>query len=276
MLHRSYLPDPGAVPPCRPLLSILIAALAVAVPAAAAPAATAPQEATTCVNQTIACGQTVNGSLDPGDCKLSDGTAIDYFQFAGTAGETVSATLASTDFTPLLELMDPSGFTRTSNQGPGSTQIQFTLFSTGTWTVAANNADPSFKTGNYTLSLHCSAAPSCTANDTTLCLGPQGRFAVSANFDTGTGSSGAAHVVGLTSDTGYLWFFSPSNVEIVIKVLDACTLSSTFWVFAGGLTDVGVTMTVTDTSTGTKKTYTTNPHTTFRPIQDTAAFSTCP
>jgi hypothetical protein len=278
--HR-LAPLAGPLPP--PILSsMLTLGLALALPTTAAlaqprsPRSQSPQEATTCVTQTIACGQTINGSLDPGDCKLADGTAIDYFDFAGTLGETVTATLASTDFVPLVRLLDASGHTWTSNQGPGSTQIQFTLNSTGTWTVAANNAEPSFKSGNYTLSLHCSAPPSCVASDTTLCLGANGRFAVKADFDTGSGNAGTAHVGGLTLDTGYLWFFSPSNVEIVVKVLDACTLSGKFWVFAGGLTNVGVRMTVTDTSTSTTNTYATHPNTTFQPIQDTSAFSTCP
>jgi hypothetical protein len=266
------LPIPTAILTWALALVPATASLAAAAPAAAA----APQEATTCVNQAIACGQTIAGSLDPGDCKLADGTAIDNFQFAGTLGETVTATLASSDFVPLVKLIDAGNHTWTSNQGPGSTQIQFTLNSTGTWTVAANNADPSFKSGNYTLSLHCSAPPSCTADDTTLCLGINGRFAVKASFDTGSGTTGAAHVGSLTTDTGYLWFFSPSNVEIVVKVLDACTLSGKFWVFAGGLTNVGVRMTVTDTSTGTTNVYATHPNTTFQPLQDTSAFATCP
>jgi hypothetical protein len=275
-MRHPLLPLPGPTPIRS---SILILALALAAAAGESPAvaaALAPREAATCINQAIACGQTIDGSLDPGDCRLGDGTAIDYFQFAGTLGETVTATLESSDFIPLVKLVDPNNHTRTSNQGPGSTTIEAPLDSTGTWTVAANNADPTFKTGNYRLSLHCSAPPSCAPNDTTLCLGSNGRFAVKATFDTGSGTTGTAHVGTLTADTGYLWFFAPSNVEIVVKVLDACSLSGKFWVFAGGLTNVGVTMTVTDTSTSTPKVYATHPNTTFQPLQDTSAFSTCP
>lgn len=36
------------------------------------------------------------------------------------------------------------------------------------------------------------------------------------------------------------------EVEILSKVLNACTLDNKFWVFAGGLTDVQYTLTVTD------------------------------
>lgn len=59
--------------------------------------------------------------------------------------------------------------------------------------------------------------------------------------------------VQLTGDTGYFWFFNASNVELVVKVLDACHFGR-FWVFAGGLTNVDVDLTVTDTATGAVKT----------------------
>ena len=77
-------------------------------------------------------------------------------------------------------------------------------------------------------------------------------------------------------DTGYFWFFEASSVEVVVKVLDGCPLNAHSWVFAGGLTNVGVTLTVTDTQTGAVKTYTNPPDTALAPIQDTSAFATCP
>ena len=80
----------------------------------------------------------------------------------------------------------------------------------------------------------------------------------------------------LTEDTGYFWFFEASSVEVVVKVLDGCPLNAHSWVFAGGLTNVGVTLTVTDTQTGVTKTYTNPADTPFAPIQDTTAFATCP
>jgi hypothetical protein len=53
--------------------------------------------------------------------------------------------------------------------------------------------------------------------------------------------------VKLTEETGYMWFFSQQNVEIVIKVLDGCAINGHYWVFAAGLTNQGVDITVTDT-----------------------------
>ena len=94
-------------------------------------------------------------------------------------------------------------------------------------------------------------------------------------WQTNAGSSGNAQVVALTSDTGYLWFFNSVNVEVVIKVLNACAVNSKFWVFAGGLTNVKVTIHVTDTQTGAANTYINPQNTPFQPLQDTSAFA-CP
>ncbi|HYL04791.1 MAG TPA: beta-propeller fold lactonase family protein [Thermoanaerobaculia bacterium] len=119
------------------------------------------------------------------------------------------------------------------------------------------------------------AGTSCTPNATTMCLN-NGRFQVQATFNAGASGSGAAQAVPLTSDTGYLWFFSASNVEAIVKVLNGCGLNGSYWVFAGGLTNVAVTLTVTDTQTGQSRQYTNPANTTYQPIQDTSAFKTCP
>ena len=79
--------------------------------------------------------------------------------------------------------------------------------------------------------------------------------------------------VALSTDTGYFWFFDSNNVELAIKILDGCSVNQKFWVFAGGLTDVMATISITDTRTGVNKTYVNPLSTPFRPIQDTAAFN---
>lgn len=114
------------------------------------------------------------------------------------------------------------------------------------------------------------AATLCSASNTQLCLN-KGRFAVTAKFKAGTDPEGTANVVKLTDETGYLWFFNSANVEAVVKVLDACALNGKFWVFAGGLTNVQVDLTVTDTQTTNSKTYRNPQGTAFKPIQDTEA-----
>jgi hypothetical protein len=82
--------------------------------------------------------------------------------------------------------------------------------------------------------------------------------------------------VELTADSGYFYFFNSANIEIVIKVLNACALNQRYWVFAAGLTNVEVNLRVVDTQTGTVKTYLNPIQTAFAPVQDTDAFATCP
>jgi hypothetical protein len=79
----------------------------------------------------------------------------------------------------------------------------------------------------------------------------------------------------LSSDTGYFWFFNPANTEVVVKVLDACAVDGHFWIFGSGLTNLGVTLTVTDLKTGTTATYTNTDGSPFQPIQDFATFLAC-
>ena len=102
------------------------------------------------------------------------------------------------------------------------------------------------------------------------------RFRVTTTWHTPNGQTGTGTAVQLTPDTGYFWFFNPENVELVIKVLDACSFANHFWVFAGGLTNVEVTITVEDTATSQIQTYVNPLNVAFQPIQDTQAFATCP
>src|SRR5260370_3474551 len=152
---------------------------------------------------------------------------------------------------PFLELLDPNqGIkTSTSSGAPGTVQLPFTLDSTGNWSLAVTNNATTPQYGAYTINLACGGiAPTCKPNDTTLCVG-NGRFSVQASFDAGGGNAGLAHAVALTNDTGYLWFFSASNVEGVVKVLNGCALNSRFSGVAGGLTNVTRTITRGDLHT---------------------------
>jgi len=130
----------------------------------------------------------------------------------------------------------------------------------------------------YALTMDCAQTPppsDCVENDTTLCLNND-RFQVTVGWATNQGTSGQGQKVELTPDTGYFWFFNQENVEMVIKVLDACSFADRFWVFAGGLTNVEVDITVVDTERNVTRMYTNPQLTPFQPIQDTNAFATCP
>jgi hypothetical protein len=113
----------------------------------------------------------------------------------------------------------------------------------------------------------------CVASATTMCLGAGGRFRVTAVWRTVAGDSGLGRRRDLTADTGSFWFFDQANVELIVKVLEACPVDGHRWVFAAGLTNVEVTLTVEDSATGARQEYRNPLGTPFRPVQDTAAFT---
>jgi hypothetical protein len=109
-----------------------------------------------------------------------------------------------------------------------------------------------------------------------LFLGEEGRFRVSASWQAPRGFSGVGQGVPLSEDSGTFWFFQPDNVELVVKVIDACAPPfERFWFFAAGLTNVAVEIEVEDLFTGETQRYTNAAGQPFQPIQDTAAFATC-
>jgi hypothetical protein len=112
----------------------------------------------------------------------------------------------------------------------------------------------------------------CADGPQTLCLGAGDRFEVRTAWATAPGGSGAGQRRELTVDTGFFWFFKETNVETMVKVLDGCGVNGRYWVFAAGLTNVEVVLTVRDAETGALRTYRNELDTPFQPVQDTAAF----
>ena len=113
----------------------------------------------------------------------------------------------------------------------------------------------------------------CSPGPTTLCLNG-GRFKVETQWNTGSGS-GPGHAESLGDDSGRFWFFASDNTEVVVKVLNACSGFDRYWVFASGLTNVEVLITVTDTGTGLVRRYFNPQGKAFAPVQDVDAFATC-
>ena len=114
----------------------------------------------------------------------------------------------------------------------------------------------------------------CVVDPVTLCL-DNARFRVRATWTRSDGTSGVGHATTLTGDTGDFWFFDGTNVELIVKVLEGCTTNAHRWVFASGLTNVFVSLSVTDIVKGTTQVYKNPQGTPFAPIQDTGAFP-CP
>ncbi|HEY6066369.1 MAG TPA: hypothetical protein VIY96_09450, partial [Thermoanaerobaculia bacterium] len=201
--------------------------------------------------------------------KVVDGRAFNSRFWVFAAGLTnVNVVMTVTD------TRDPGAVkTYTNPQGVAFQPIQDTNAFVGL-EATGGSASPSAVPMQPSAPAPASLDAPCVADSTTLCLNG-GRFQVRTRWTTSAGQSGAGQAVAVTSDTGYFWFFSSNNVEMVVKAVTGCSFNSRYWVFAGGLTDVNVVMTVTDTQTGEVRTYTNPQGTPFQPIQDTSAFL-CP
>jgi hypothetical protein len=109
------------------------------------------------------------------------------------------------------------------------------------------------------------------ADSETLCL-QGGRFRVRASWSASPAPyHGFGQTFPLTADTGAFWFFTPNNLELVVKVVDGRAANGHIWVFAGALTDVDYTIVVTDTVTSMVRTYS-NPAGRIASTADTSAF----
>lgn len=112
----------------------------------------------------------------------------------------------------------------------------------------------------------------CIPSPTTACV--YNRFKIEVAYDAEPqGGSGPAAVVLESRQSVKFTFFDPGNIELIIKVLDACSPPfNKWWLFAGGLTNVGVSIKVTDSMTGAVRTYRNPKGKLFEPISDTSAF----
>lgn len=180
-----------------------------------------------------------------------------------------------------------AGFSPASFPSPGTGMATLTI-----------SAAPSAAAGSYPLSVTASGgglthtrpfaltvAPAnpppgggpCVPDDTTMCLNG-GRFRVVAAWQDHQGRTGVGHVVPAPdiADSGLMWFFSPDNFELLVKVLDGCVLNGRYWVFAAASTDVAYTFTVTDLQTGAERQYTNPLGHAADAVTDTSAFPACP
>lgn len=64
--------------------------------------------------------------------------------------------------------------------------------------------------------------------------------------DPRVGPARDASAVQLTPESGYFWFFSPDNIEVPVKLLDGRSVNGHYWLFLSGMTDLGLTVTVTN------------------------------
>lgn len=177
--------------------------------------------------------------------RLLSQRAMDYYSFFAARAESLNQ-----------ELVNQGNFAGLTNP--------FSLSTFGLGRLEANVTDQ--------------PASKCTRDADTACL-QSNRFEVEVGWETGS-SSGAAQVMNFggqrteNDESVFFWFFSPTNFEMAVKVLDACgpALGNRYWVFISGLTNQGWRVRVRDTSNGAVKTYTNAVNHLSATFADTDAF----
>jgi CSLREA domain-containing protein len=117
------------------------------------------------------------------------------------------------------------------------------------------------------------ATTACVPGGNALCLAG-GRFKVTATWQR-RGGNRPAFPTGVANESGVFYFApaEPGNVELTVKILNQCNQNGRFAVFASGLSNARVDLTVMDTLTGRSKTYTNPLGQAFRLIQDATTFT---
>ena len=234
----------------------------------------------------------ISSTHKPDTPQSDDIQAIQYYYGTAAPGPAPSANF-TVSASPTVGL--PVTFTDASTGGATGWNWDFGEPASSSNTATSQNASHVFSqpqtysvtltagslNGSNSITKHVTVAANTSpcsggTGTTTLCL-DDSRFETRIAWTKPNGDHGSGNAVSLTGDSGYFWFFDAGNIEAVVKVLNACGLNPPrYWVFAAGLTDVGVLLTVRDTSSGKVQTYTNTVGTPFQPIQDTNAFATCP
>ena len=161
-----------------------------------------------------------------------------------------------------------ANFVDIGSVGANATAVNVTNFSpntSATFRVRARNASGDSPYSNEATGTTQGSGPTvCTPSSTVVCL-LSDRFRVKIDYvnpfsnpPNQPGTFLAARLLqGVQNpDTGLFGFSSATAVEVVVRVQDTRPFAPRFDIYYGGMTDVGYTVTVTDTQTGTTRQYT--------------------
>jgi hypothetical protein len=218
-------------------------------------------------------GSTQTATVQVGDITGGEYTFV-FFDFGGapvTPGDTIA-------FTQTFEDQGSGGGLLYFNLGSASCTGVFTTHGTNPPldTVLVNSA--AILTDELNLTSHC------IPSDTVMCIDDlpgDRRFKVTVHFHTvqGGGASGNGQEIPMAplgvTHGGLFWFFGADNPEMLVKVINGCSVNGEYWVFLSAGTNVGFSVTVTDTVFGGTKTYTNNDLNPAPPVQDTSAIPGC-
>ena len=167
-----------------------------------------------------------------------------------------------TDLEYFISVVDTTtGNVRQYHKFPGTVQNGF---DTGGGQSPAVETEPGQVCPQVAQVTTSTEAPStCTPGTNTLCL-LGGRFKIevqATNRNAGADNGKTAPGVTIPKNDLFGFFSLPgltgdaTNLETFVKMLDARALNNKFWVFFGTLTNFELNISITDTTTGQKKTY---------------------
>jgi hypothetical protein len=216
-----------------------------------------------CVPNLLLCGEIVESSLTSRDCDLESDGFVDFWFFPGYQGDLVAAATLSDDFDPFISMLTPTPASVWDwDQGVAGEAVAVASFlhRTGAWSIGVASLGTSRTTGDYLLLLSCGISSQCRANPSTLCLGPNNRYRVQVGYYNQFSDSygfGGQIKPARTTESGYFYFGSdPSNVELMVKILDFGGVKKVFW---GQLTNLQYKIVVTDMATDDSETYISQP-----------------
>ncbi|MEO7794485.1 MAG: hypothetical protein ABIV06_06900, partial [Thermoanaerobaculia bacterium] len=94
----------------------------------------------------------------------------------------------------------------------------------------------------------------CTPDATTLCL-QNDKFNVSVTWRDFQDRSGTGKASGLSNESGDFWFFNAQSNELIVKIIDGCSSTGSYWVFWRALSNVEIDLVIRNTATLQTLTY---------------------
>ncbi|HVS13692.1 MAG TPA: CHRD domain-containing protein [Thermoanaerobaculia bacterium] len=157
-----------------------------------------------------------------------------------------------------------------------------------TFTLAPSQVRDLFA-GNLYVNVHTDEYPAgevranlvgCFETPNQMCL-QQNRFSVTVTGsrpvpESATPQGFVGRAIERTDSAGEFYFFSPDNLELLVKVLDGCAINDRYWVFFAATTDVEFNLLVIDSSTGESMSYNNPQGSPADAVTDTDAFDACP
>jgi hypothetical protein len=120
-------------------------------------------------------------------------------------------------------------------------------------------------------------APSgpCEPGATSLCFFGD-RFRLTLDWRFADDQQGQGQAVPLTDRSGAFYYLNPENLEMLVKMVNACAVNARYWLFFAATTNVEFNLVVTDTQASQSKSYFNPLNRPAPPVLDTSAFATCP